>query len=259
MRVRIFFISFFLLLAYSVFVYAQDEGRKELRYGFAIDATGEGFRIQVYQILKKTGQSDCLIEFIYVHRGQEIKYHDKCSISPLTLDDMTLFKAEVVGTGQVETIDYMIGVGVSGIQSRKKLIFDPVNNKIFDIHYAEGGASGLEKAKKLEDGKYLLPLLEASYILPGFQGYGPSLYSGYLAEYSAKGVSITHILNPVSKPDSEAKKHIERLHNPEWCKFLYKEQMIEYQDALKMVRDLKETKGKIQRLVDKTERFCGLK
>ena len=257
-------IKFLLILCvwihvYSVAGHAENQGREELWYAFEIDPAGEGVEIQVRQILKKIGPSDCLVEFASIHEGQEIKYQDKCSLFPLPLDDMTFCKAVVVRMGQADTIDYRIGVGASGIQSRKKLIFDLVNNRILDIHYAEGGDSGLEKAENLGAGRYLLPLLEASYVLPGFQGYGPSLYSGYMVDFSEGGIRMTHILNPVSKLDSEAEKHVEHLHSPEWCNFFYKKQMKKYQDALKLVRGLKGPKGKIRKLVDRTKEFCKIK
>jgi hypothetical protein len=249
----------FLILTFPFTLQAQNKIEGNLQYQFFVDPKGDGKKIQVEQILKKVGQSDCLIEFIFMNGRQEIKHQDKCSLSPLPLNDITLCKAEIVGMGQVETIEYITGVGVSGIQSRKKLIFDSVNNKVIVIHYAEGGASGLEEAKKLEEGKYLLPLLEASYILPGFQGYGPSQYSGYVVEFSEKGIEVTHILNPIAKVDSGSEKDIKSIRNSEWCKFFYKDQMKEYQEALKTGKISKEGKTEIQQLIVKTNRFCNVK
>jgi hypothetical protein len=248
-----------LILSLPLTLQAQNKIEGNLQYQFFVDPRGDGKKIEVEQILKKVGQSDCLIEFIFLNKGMEIKHQDKCSLFPLPLNDLTLCKAEVVDMGQVETIEYITGVGVSGIQSRKKLIFDPINNRVIALHYAEGGASGLEEAKKLEKGKYLLTLMEASYILPGYQGYGPPQYSGYMVEFSEKGIDVTHILNPVAKVNSESEKNIKRIHHSEWCKFFHKDQMKEYQDALKTGNISKEDKLEIQQLIVQTKRFCNVK
>lgn len=249
----------FFALGLSGLAYSQNKTKGDFQYHFEIDPRGDGKKIQVEQFLKKVGQSDCLIEFIFMNRGQEIKREDRCSLFPLPLNDIALCKAEVVDMGQVETIEYITGVGVSGIQSRKKLIFDPVNNRVITIHYAEGGTSGLEEGKKLEEGKYLLPLLEASYILPGFQGYGPSQYSGYMVEFLDKGVNVTHILNPVTKVDSESEKPIERCYRPDWCKLFYKVQLGEYRDALREHCIEKDSRAKINKWMNKTKKFCNEK
>jgi hypothetical protein len=210
------------------------------------------------QVLKRIDPYQCAIEFTFLGRG-EIKYHDQGSLFPIPLDDMSLFKAESVKIGGADTLEYITGVGVSGIQSRKKLIFESVHNRVITIHYAEGGASGLEEAKKLEEGKYLLPLLEASYVLPGYQGYGPSQYSGYVVELSEKGTEVTHILNPVAKVDSESEKHVKRIYSSEWCKFFYREQMGEYRDALKVQSIEKDSRAKINKWMNKTKKFCNEK
>jgi len=249
----------FLILSFPFTLQVQNKSKGHLQYRFLIDPRGNEDKIQVQQVLKKVGQSDCHIEFNFMNKGVELKHQDKCSLFPLPLNDMTLCKAEVVDMGQVETIEYITGVGVSGIQSRKKLIFDPVNGKVIVIHYAEGGASGLKEAKKLEEGKYLLPLLEASYVLPGYQGYGPSQYSGYVIEFSGKGTEVTHLLNPIAKVDSESEKHIKGIHHSEWCQFFYREQMVEYRDALKVQSIDKDSRAKINKWMNKTRKFCNMK
>jgi hypothetical protein len=248
-----------LILCLPFNLQAQNKIEGNLPYQFLIDPKGDGNKIQVQQVLKKVGQSDCLIKFIFMNKGEEIKHQDKCSLFPLPLNDVTLCKAEIVDIGQAETIEYITGIGVSGIQSRKKLIFDPVNDKVIAIHYAEGGASGLEEGKKLEEGKYLLTLMEASYILPGYQGYGPSQYSGYVVEFSDKGIEVVHILNPVAKLNSGSENPIKRLYSTEWCKFFYKRQMKEYWDGLKIGSISKEGKAEIHQLIVKTKRFCNVK
>ena len=254
-----FFNICFLILCLPCTLQAQNKIEDILRYQFLVDPRGDGNKIQVSQVLKKVGESDCLIEFIFMNKGEELKHQDKCSLFPLPLNDMTLCKAEVVDMGQVETIEYITGVGISGIQSRKKLIFDPVNNKVIPIHYAEGGASGLKEAKKMVEGKYLLPLLEASYVLPSYQGYGPSQYSGYVIEFSGKGTEVTHLLNPIAKVDSESEKHIKGIHHSEWCQFFYREQMVEYRDALKVQSIDKDSRAKINKWMNKTRKFCNIK
>ena len=260
MRGRTYYLIIcFLILTFPFTLQAQNKIESSLQYHFEMDPREDGNKIQIHQTLKKVGQSDCLIEFIFLNKGMEIKHQDKCSLFPLPLNDLTLCKAEVVDMGQVGTIEYTTGVGVSGIQSRKKLIFDPVNNKVIVIHYAEGGASGLEEGRKLGEGKYLLPLLEALYVLPGYQGYGPSQYSGYVVEFSEKGTEVTHVLNPVAKVNSESEKNIKRIQNSEWCKLFYKYQLEEYQDALKTENISKEGKAEVQQLIVQTKRFCNVK
>jgi len=249
----------FLIISLPITLQAQNKVEGNLQYQFSIDPRGDGKKIQVEQVLKKVGQSDCLIEFIFMNKVQEIKHQDKCSLFPLPLNDLELCKAEIVDMGQIETIEYITGVGVSGIQSRKKLIFDPANNKVIVIHYAEGGASGLEEAKKLEEGKYLLTLKEASYILPGYQGYGPPQYSGYVVEFSNKGTEVFHILNPIAKVDSESEKDIKRIYHSEWCRFFYKDQMREYQDALNVQSIEKDSRIKMNKWMNKTKKFCIVK
>lgn len=249
----------FLIFSLPFTLQAQNKSEDNLQYQFLFDSKGDGNKIQVQQVLKKVGQSDCLIKFIFMDTGEEIRHQDKCSLFPLPLNDITLFKAEVVKIGEADTLEYITGVGVSGIQSRKKLIFDPVNNRVIALHYAEGGASGLEEAKKLGEGEYLLPLMEASYILPGYQGYGPSQYSGYIVEFLDKGVNVTHILNPVAKVDSESEKDIKRIHHSEWCRFFYKDQMKEYEDTLNVQSIEKESRVKINKWMNKTKKFCIVK
>jgi len=104
-----------------------------------------------------------------------------------------------------------------------------------------------------EEGKYLLPLLDASYVLPGYQGYGPSLYSGYVVELLDKGTEVFHILNPIAKVDSGSGKYIKHLYNSEWCKFFYKEQMEAYRDALKTQGIDRDSRVQINKWVNKTK------
>lgn len=260
MRGRAYYLTIcFLILSLPFTLQAQNKIEGNLQYQFFVDPRGDGKKIQVEQVLKKVGQSDCLIKFIFMDRGEEIHHQDKSSLFPLPLNDITFFKAEIVKIGEADTLEYITGVGVSGIQSRKKLIFDPVNNKVIVIHYAEGGASGLEETKKLENGKYLLTLKEALYILPGYRGYGPSQYSGYIVEFLDKGVNVTHILNPIAKVDSESENDIKRIHHSEWCRFFYKDQMKKYQDALNVQSIEKDSRVKINKWMNKTKKFCIVK
>jgi hypothetical protein len=249
----------FLALGLSGLATSQNKTKGDSQYHFEIDLRGYGNKIQVVQVLKSIDPHKCLTEFIFINRGKEVIVHDKCSLFPIPLDDLVFFKAEIVKVGEADTLEYITGVGVSGIQSRKKLIFDPVHNRAITIHYAEGGASSLEEARPIGKGKYLLALMEASYILPGYQGYGPSQYSGYIVEFLEKGTEVTHILNPIAKVDSESERDIKRIHHSEWCKFFYKVQMKEYQDALKKGKISKEGKAEIQQLIVKTKRFCHVK
>lgn len=249
---------YFLALGLSGLAYSQNKTKGDFQYHFEIDPRGDGKKIQVEQVLKRIDSYQCVIEFTFLGRG-EIKYHDQGSLFPIPLDDMSFFKAESVKIGEADTLEYTNGVGATGIRSLKRMIFDPVNNRVIAIHYAEGGASGLEEAKHLEEGKYLLPLLEASYILPGFQGYGPPQYSGYVVELLEKGTEVTHILNPVAKVDSESEKPIERCYRPDWCKFFYKVQMEEYRDALKEQSIEKDSRAKINKWMNKTKKFCNEK
>lgn len=249
----------FLALGPFGLAYSQNKTKGDSQYHFEIDPRGYGNKIQVVQVLKRIDLHKCLVEFTFINRGQEIRVHDECSLFPIPLDDLVFFKAEIVKVGEADTLEYITGIGASGIQSHKKLIFDPVHNRAITIHYAEGGASGLEEARPIGKGKYLLALMEASYILPGYQGYGPSQYSGYIVELLEKGTEVTHLLNPVTKVDSESEKHIKRIYRSEWCKFFYKDQMKEYQDALKTGKISKEGKAEIQQLIVKTNRFCHVK
>lgn len=110
----------FFTLGLSGLGYSQNKTKGDFQYQFFVDPRRDGKKIQVEQVLKKVGQSDCHIEFIFMNKGQEIEHQDKCSLFPLPLNDLTLCKAEVVDMGQVDTTEYITGVGVSGIQSRKK-------------------------------------------------------------------------------------------------------------------------------------------
>lgn len=149
----------FLILTLPFTLQGQNKIEDNLQYQFLFAPKGDRNKIQVQQILKKVGQYKCLLEVTFFNKGQEVRIHDQCSLFPVCIDDLDFFKAEIVKIGEADTLEYITGVGVSGIQSRKKMIFDPFNNKVIAIHYAEGGVSGLEEAKKLEEGKYLLPLL----------------------------------------------------------------------------------------------------
>lgn len=238
---------------------AQNKTESVLHYTFPIDPKGDGRKIKVSQGIKKISTYECLIEFTFIHRGKEIRHQDRYSSYPLPLDEMTFCKAEVVRIGKVGTLEYTTGVGVSGIKSRKKLIFDPVNNRVIDIQYAKGGASDMRRATQLGKKKYLLPLLEASYILPGVQDYGPPLYSGYVVKLLDKGINVIHILNPVVEPDPKSGNYIERIHSPQWCEFFYKKQIKEYKDALKIGDISKDGKAEINQLINKTKKFCDVK
>jgi len=238
---------------------AQSDKTADVVHTFWIDPGGDGQRLRVDQLLTKSDSSDCLIRLVFHIKDQTVTFQDKFSLFPLPLQDLDLCKAEIKRMGAVETLEYIVGVGVSGIQSRKRIIFDRVRSKVVVLHYAEGGVSGMGDARPLSQGEYLLPLLEASYVLYGYEGYGPPLYSSYIVRFTDQGVDVRCLLNPAGEGESLADKTIKQVRNFKWCRFFYKKQMREYQETLQKANLSGEQKAEIQKLMEETKKFCGEK